>query len=111
VTAGFYLAPVNKGLGSTAAGQMCLVENNARSLDGHSVYEWKATSSYGNVTNNQRNAKCISQRIEKTLSEMDFKSTTAFFDKINHEYYIVSGGTASFTIRRRTSGISTRISR
>jgi hypothetical protein len=93
-TAGFYLSTVNKGLGNAALGQVQLVENNARSLDGRSVYEWKAAAAYGNVTNDQRNAVNISKRIGTTLRSMDLTKAVAWFDKMNHEYYIVENGVA-----------------
>lgn len=88
VTAGFYITTINRGLGNSAAGQVTLVENYPRSLDGRSIYEWKATSTGGNVTGDQRNAKRISQRVENTLSRFVLKDAIAYFDKINHEYYL-----------------------
>lgn len=90
--AGFYVLPLNKAIGNTAVGQAMLVENNPRTIDGRSIYEWLSIS--GTITNDQRNAKRISERIESTLRELNFKNATAFFDKINHEYYVLQGGTA-----------------
>ena len=91
MTAGFYVKPVNRGIGNNAYGQAMLVENNARTLDGRSLYEW---ASGGTLTNDQRNAQRISQRIEKTLHEMVLQDAITYFDKINHEYYIMQNGTA-----------------
>ncbi len=87
VTAGFYLSPVNKGIGNCAptgpaGGKL------PRSLDGRSVYEWKPAGS-GNITNDQRNAHRISQRIEQTLGALDLTRAVAYFDKISHEYYVM----------------------
>ena len=92
VTAGFYITPINRYLGNCAIGQATLVENYARSLDGRSIYEWKATSTSGNVTDSQRNAKRISQRVEQTLGGFDLASAITYFDKINHEYYVMYDG-------------------
>lgn len=91
-TAGFYISPVNRGIGNVAKGQVALVENHPRSLDGRSLYEWVATSTSGNVTGDQRNAKRISQRIETTLGKFDLSETLAYYDKINHEYYLLYNG-------------------
>lgn len=92
VTAGFYLTPINKGLGNCALGQVQVVENNPRTLDGRSIYEWVGISN--GITNDQRNARRISQRIETTLSGFDLKSAATYFDKINHEYYILQDSAA-----------------
>jgi hypothetical protein len=92
VTAGFYLSPVNKGIGNCAPGQACLVENYPRSLDGRSVYEWKPAGT-GTITNDQRNARRISQRVEQTLATLDLTAAITYFDKINHEYYLMQDET------------------
>ena len=92
VTAGFYCNGVNRSLGNDAMGQICLVENRPRTLDGRSIYEWK--SSGGAITNDQRNAQCISRKVEATLAKFDPAQTLVFYDKIGHEYYCVYNGTA-----------------
>ncbi len=92
VTAGFYVTPINRGIGNAACGQACLVENKPRTLDGRSIYEW--VSSGTTLTGDQRNAQRISQRVEQTLSSFDIPSAVTYFDKINHEYYVVQSGTA-----------------
>jgi hypothetical protein len=93
ITSAFYVYTVNKTLGNIAYGQAQIVENRPRTLDGRSLYEWKATSTSGNITSDQRNAERISQRIEQTLGTMTLSDAVTFFDKINHEYYIAQGGT------------------
>ncbi len=90
--AAFYVTPVNRAIGNCAPGQAMLVENHPRTLDGRSIYEW--ISMGGEITNDQRNAKRISQRVETSLRSFDLKSAQAYFDKINHEYYILQGGRA-----------------
>jgi hypothetical protein len=94
VTAGFYVTTVNKLIGSAGYGQAVVVENHPRTLDGRSIYQWIATTSSGEITSDQRNAQRISQKVETTLFEIDFESAVCFYDKINHEYFIVEGGVA-----------------
>lgn len=94
VTAAFYCMAVNKGIGNDAYGQVQTVVNYPRTLDGQSLYEWRPTSSTGNVTSDQRNANRISDRIENTLSSFSLQDSYAFVDKYNHEYYLINNGTA-----------------
>lgn len=93
VTAGFYCNGVNRSLGHDALGQICLVENRPRTLDGRSIYEWQSASG-GTVTNDQRNAQRISQKVEATLAGFELADALVFYDKIAHEYYCVYNGTA-----------------
>ena len=94
VTAGFYVATINKGLGSAGYAQAQLIENKVRTLDGRSIYEWSATDSSGNVTADQRNANPISEKVDTTIKQIDLEKAITFFDKIGREYYIVENGTA-----------------
>lgn len=94
VTAGFYLAAVNKIIGNCALGQAQLVENHPITLDGNSIYQWKATSTSGDITGDQRNANRISGRIQKTLSEFSLPDAVTFTDKFSHEYYVAQNGKA-----------------
>lgn len=93
ITAGFYCAGVNKDIGCDGMGQAVLCENKPRTADGVSIYEWQAASG-GNITNDQRNAKRISQKVEKTLRGFDLQEAKLFFDKIHHEFYCIYKGTA-----------------
>lgn len=94
VTAGFFVRPVNRDIGSVAYGQACMVVNQPRTLDAGGIYEWVATSSSGNITLDQRNARRVSHRVEQTLREMDLSAATAFYDKIGQFYYVAQGGRA-----------------
>ena len=95
VTAGFYVTPVNRSIGNCAPGQAVLVENRPRTLDGRSVVEWKAASSSGNITGDERNAERISQRVDDTIRTFDLSTAKTFYDKYAHEYYVIgSDGTA-----------------
>ncbi len=95
VTAGFYVSPVNRSIGNCAYGQAQLVQNRPRTLDGRSVIEWKATSSSGNVTGDQRNAERVSQRVDSSIRKFDLSKARTFYDKISHEYFVIGeDGTA-----------------
>jgi len=87
-TAGFYVVPVNRDIGSCALGEARLVENRPRTLDGRSVIEWR-TASGGYLTADQRNAERISQRVEQSIRSFDLTTARTFYDKINHEYYVI----------------------
>ncbi|MCD8016598.1 MAG: hypothetical protein LUE97_02105 [Oscillospiraceae bacterium] len=94
VTAGFYVTPVNRDVGGCAPGQVCLVENRPRTLDGRSVIEW-VPNSYGSFTGDQRSARCVSRRVDSTLGSFDLASARTFYDKVTREYYVISSdGTA-----------------
>lgn len=88
VTAGFFVKPVNRGLGNAAPGQVCLVENNPRTLDAGCIYEWQTNA----FTYDQRNAVRVSDKVAQTLSRMDLTQAVAFYDKITHEYYVAQNG-------------------
>lgn len=95
VTAGFYVAPINRSVGNCAPGQAVLVENRPRTLDGRSVVEWKATSSSGNINGDERNAERVSQRVDETIRTFDLETAKTFYDKYAHEYYVIGAdGTA-----------------
>ena len=93
-TAGYYVVPVNRDVGSCAYGEARLVENRPRTLDGRSVIEWKPSSG-GYLTADQRNAERVSKRVDTSIRGFDLSSARTFYDKINHEYYVIgSNGTA-----------------
>lgn len=94
VTSAFYVLPVNRQFGNDAPGQVLLLENNPLTLDGDSIYQWKSTSSSGYITDSERNANRISDRIAVALSAFDFTKTHAFNRKQEHEYWLLYGGKA-----------------
>lgn len=95
ITAGFYVAPINRSVGNCAPGQAVLVENRPRTLDGCSVVEWKSTSSSGNINGDERNAERVSQRVDETIRTFDLATAKTFYDKYAHEYYVIGAdGTA-----------------
>ena len=94
VTAGFYVAPVNRAVGNCAWGQAQLVQNRPRTLDGRSVIEWQAAGASG-VTGDQRNAQRVSQRVDSSIRRFDLTKARTFYDKFSHEYFVIGeDGTA-----------------
>lgn len=93
-TSAFYCTPVNRELGNEAMGQVRLVENNPLSLCSSSIYEWKSTSSSGNLVSDERTAKRISDRVWATTSGMDLSSVTTFSDRASYEFWFCLGDEA-----------------
>lgn len=93
-TSAFYVLPVNRLLGNDAMGQVRLVENNPLSIDGASIYQWRSTSTSGNITDSEQNANRISDRIASTLKGFDVASTITFNSRFRHEFWFLYGGNA-----------------
>lgn len=94
VTAAFYVTPVNRQIGNAAPGQVQLLENNPLTLFEKSVYQWRATSSSGNITADNRNANRVSDRVAATLDGFDLSATKTFNRLTQNEYWFLYGGTA-----------------
>jgi len=93
VTAAFYSNPVNREIGCEALGQACIVQNSPRTLHGRDVYEWKSTSSKtGTLSDDERQAKAISDRINSMLEMFSIPNCVCFDDNTEQEYYICQGG-------------------
>lgn len=93
VTAGFYINTVNRSIGCTPMGQVRLVLNNARTLHGQDCYEWQSNRS-GNLTQDERQAQRISDRVYATLASFDTADCVCWDDDYNQEYYICYNGRA-----------------
>lgn len=93
-TPGFYVLPVNRQIGNDALGQVRLLENNPLTLDGSSIYQWRSTSSTGNITDNEQNAKRVSDRIAVTISGWTLSEVKTFNRKREHEYWFLWNGNA-----------------
>ena len=90
LTPAFYSTPINKNIGNQAPGQVRLVQAAPRSLCEGGLYEWRSGTSYAaNISMDERQAKRISDRIQKTLQAMDFSKVHCYDDDFNYEYYIV----------------------
>lgn len=88
-TAAFYVSPVNRQFGNEAMGQVKLLENDPLTLDGGSVYQWHNTGGY--ISNNENNAKRISDRVGATLATFDVAKVKTFNIRRDHEFWLVYG--------------------
>ena len=95
VTSAFYVTPVNRQFGNEAPGQVQLLENNPLTLDGKSVYQWKATTTSGNITSDNRNASRVSDRVKDTIGGFDFAKTVTFNRKSENEFWFLYGEKAA----------------
>lgn len=90
----FLVLPVNRSLGNEAPGQVRLLENNPLSLAEKNIYQWKASTTGGNITADTRNASRISDRVRATLSGFIFKAVTTFNRLRESEYWFLYNGKA-----------------
>ena len=92
---GFYVTPINRDVGCSAPGQARLVLNSPYVPFNNDLYEWKSNSSYtGNLTADERQAKRISDRVYKTISEFDLSKCFCFDDNPSQQYFIFDGKNA-----------------
>ena len=90
-----YIYPVNKRIGNTPMGQSQLVLNAPISLYGNDVYEWRNNSKYSaNLSIDERQAKRISDRIYKSISNFNLKNCVCWDDNDAQEYWICDNGKA-----------------
>jgi hypothetical protein len=92
----FYVTPVNKTIGHNSFdAEVQLVLNNPVCIMGSDLYEWFPNRG-GNLTNDERQAKRISDRVYETLRSFDTDSiignglryVQTFDDNYNQEYYL-----------------------
>ena len=91
VTAAFYVSSLNRAVGNAAPGQARLVDNNARTIFGRSVYTWSLAA---NSVRDERNAKRISDKAAATLGRFALEDCICLDDEWNQEYYIFHDGEA-----------------
>lgn len=96
LTAAFYVQTVNKAVGNEAPGQVQLVLNSPVSIQGTDVYQWVGNK-YGNLTSDERQVRCISDRVAASLKSMSIKDCVCIDDNYAQEYY-VSDPTSGVTI-------------
>lgn len=94
VTAAFYVTPVNRQIGNAAYGQVQLMDNNPLTLFEESIYQWRATSSSGNISADNRNANRISDRVATAVGAFDLEQTKVFNRLTQNEYWFLYNGTA-----------------
>lgn len=83
--AGFYLRAANRDYGNEAMGQVQTVNNYPRTVTSGGICEWKITSSF---YRDERYAKIISRRVEKTLKKADAARIVTCDDNYRKEYYV-----------------------
>ena len=85
VVAGFYLRAANREFGNEVMGQVQTVNNYPRTITKGGIYEWKITSTY---YQDERYAKRISDRVQKTLDEADPARIITCDDDHGKSYYV-----------------------
>lgn len=87
-----YCTPVNRDVGNVAPGQVQLVDNNPVTASGQELYQWINSSYYSsNLSRDERQARRISDRIQKSIKEIDLPNACMLDDNDNQEFYISSG--------------------
>ena len=87
-----YCTPVNPNVGNITPGQVCLVDNNPVTASGQELYHWINSSYYSsNLSRDERQAKRISDRVQKSIKEIDLPHACMLDDNENQEFYISSG--------------------
>ena len=90
-TAGFYTVPIHRAIGNEAPGQVQLVNNYPRSFCAGNIYEWRlATTLYAD----ERNAKNISDRVQRSMNNADASKLHTFDNDMTHEYFVFMGDEA-----------------
>lgn len=85
LTAGFTMRTASREIGNQMDGQVQTVNNYLRTLCNGNLYEWKYTSSQ---YKDERYAKCISQKVSRTLSKADPSKVITCDDNNTHTYYM-----------------------
>lgn len=83
--AGFFLRSSNRELGNDVLGQVQTVNNYPRTITKDGLYEWRITSSY---YQDERYAKRVSDRVEKSLKKADIQKIVACDDTFHKTYFL-----------------------
>lgn len=93
VTTAVYVTPVNRDKGNDAPAQVRLVNNNPVTCSGSELYQWSNTSYYTSaLSRDERQARRISDRIQTSIKEIDFKNCCMWDDNDGQEFYISGNG-------------------
>ena len=88
-TIAIYCTPVNRDKGNVAPGQVRLVENNPVSASERELYHWVNSSYYtSTLSRDERQARRISDRIQKSIKEMDLSKACMWDDNDGQEFYV-----------------------
>lgn len=96
LTAAFYINTVHKAIGNEAPGMVQLVQNSPVTIQGTDVYAWVGNR-YGTLTSDERQVKCISDRVAASLKSMALEDCVCIDDNYAQEYY-VSDPTSGVTL-------------
>lgn len=91
-TPAFYVSPVNRQFGNEAIGQVKLLENDPLTMDGGSVYLWRNANGY--ISNNENNAKRVSDRVAATLRGFDVAHLKTYNVRQDREFWFLYGNDA-----------------
>ena len=95
LTPAIYAVPVNREIGNVSPGMVRLVDNNPITAFGGNLYQWVNSSwRSANLSRDERQAKRISDRVQKTIQSIDLPNALMWDDNDNHEFYVVQDGTA-----------------
>lgn len=94
ITAGFYINSINKVIGCDRDDGAVLVLNRPRTVEKGCIYEWRATSTSGNLTADQRNAQVVSDRVGDTIKSFNMRRAYSYYDTRRHEFYCIYNGVA-----------------
>lgn len=83
--AGFYLRSANREFGNDVMGQIRTVKNFPRTITEDGIYSWNITASY---YKDERYAKRISDKVEKSLKAANIRKVIACDDDFNKTYYV-----------------------
>ena len=93
LTTAVFVTPVNRDKGNDAYGQVRLVNNNPVTCSGSELYQWTNSSYYTSaLTRDERQARRISDRIQRSIKEIDFKNCCMWDDNDGQEFYISGNG-------------------
>ena len=95
VTSAVYVTTVNRDKGNVAPGQVRLVDNNPVTCSGTELYHWINSSYYtSHLSRDERQARRISDRVQRSIKELDFRKCCMWDDNDNQEFYITGEGIA-----------------
>jgi hypothetical protein len=95
LTPAMYCTPVNRDKGNVAMGQVRLVENNPVTCSGTELYQWINNSYYTSaLTRDERQTRRVSDRVQRSIKEFDFKRSFMWDDDDHQEFYITQDGKA-----------------
>lgn len=93
LTTAIHVTPVNRDKGNDAYGQVRLVNNNPVTCSGSELYQWSNSSYYTSaLSRDERQARRISDRIQRSIKEIDFKNCCMWDDNDGQEFYISGNG-------------------